>query len=451
MRSPLRWDASRRSARQHTCEGGAAIARPRAQRGRVPARGDTRACREDQARDVDLVIERLAAGGDGVGRGADGRVVFVPFTAPGDRVRVRITSVRPRFARGRVLELLAPGPARAQPVCTVFGRCGGCAWQHVEYTAQLEAKRAIVEDAIGRIAGLALPGPIAVAASPSPWAWRSRTRVLARGGRVGYRRRSSHALEPVSGCPVLVPALDERLRALATSTPPDGELELAVGDDEPRCAALAGDSAAPAGPRIGLRVGGDRLEISPGVFFQAHAQLRDALRDAALAAAGEGELAADVFAGAGFFTLGLARRFARVIAVEAAPAAAADLRRNAAAAACPNVEVLEASVENARDRLRRAEVLVLDPPRTGLPGGVAESLADGSAARIVYVSCEPSTLARDLAAFAARGYVMTRAAAFDLFPQTPHVEVLVALERARGPSESGRVDSPPEPPARGRA
>jgi 23S rRNA (uracil1939-C5)-methyltransferase len=405
---------------------------------------------QQPARELEIAIERLAAGGDGVGHAADGRVVFVPFTAPGDRVRVRVTEQRPRFVRGHVLELLAPGPARTDPICAVFGSCGGCAWQHVAYPAQLEAKRVIVEDALSRIAGLALPAPVEIVPSPSPYAWRSRTRLFCEQGRVGYRRRHSHALQPVTRCPVLLPALDAALHALSAAPPDDGEIELALGDGAPRCTPLPHDAGVSGTARITLGAGEDRLELSPGVFFQAHAGLRDALRTAALAAAGRGRFAADLFAGAGFFTLGLARRFERVLAVEAAPAAADDLRRNAAAAGCQHVEVLRMAVEGALPRLRDAEVLLLDPPRTGLPRGVAAALAAGTADRVVYVSCEPATLARDLAVLAAGGFHLTRAQAFDLFPQTPHVEVLVRLERPHGLSEAGRVDSAP-PPARGRA
>jgi tRNA/tmRNA/rRNA uracil-C5-methylase (TrmA/RlmC/RlmD family) len=365
--------------------------------------------------------------------------VFAPFTAPGDRVRVRLRDERPRFARGDVKELLAPGAARTDPVCAVFGSCGGCAWQHVEYAAQLEAKRGIVEDALARIAALPLPAPLAIVPSPTPYAWRSRTRVRAEGGRVGYLRRHSHALQAVSRCPVLVPELDAALHALALEPPPaDGEIELAVGDGAPRTTPLSAGAAARRGPRLGMRAGCDRLEVSPGVFFQAHEGLREALHAAALESAGAGSLAADLFAGAGFFSLALARRFERVLAVEADPAAAADLRHNAAAAGCRNLEVIAAPVEQAVEDVREAGLLLLDPPRTGLPRGVAEALARGAARRVVYVSCEPSTLARDLALFADRGFALTRVQAFDLFPQTPHVEVLARLERPDGRTGGGR-------------
>jgi tRNA/tmRNA/rRNA uracil-C5-methylase (TrmA/RlmC/RlmD family) len=395
--------------------------------------------RRRRAIEIELTIERLAAGGEGVARDAGGRVVFVPFTAPGDRVRVRLVEEKPRFARGRVVELLAPGASRCDPVCPVFGSCGGCAWQHVAYTAQLSAKAAIVEDALRRIGGIEPPGAVEIVPSPAPYGWRSRTRVFAERGRVGYRRRQSHALQAITRCPVLVPALDEALHALASDPPADGEIELAVGDAEVRRTAVSGESGIPPGPRIGFDCGGDRLEVSPGGFFQAHAGLRDALRDAALAAAGSGALAADAFAGAGFFTLGLARRFERVLALEAVPSAAEDLRHNARAAGLGNVEVLAAPVERSLARLCRAPVVLLDPPRTGLPRGAAEALAAGDTARLVYVSCDPAALARDLAVLAAGGLTLTRVTAFDLFPQTPHVEVLATLERrgvARPPASA---------------
>ncbi|HXK25123.1 MAG TPA: TRAM domain-containing protein [Myxococcota bacterium] len=381
------------------------------------------------AEELELPIERLASGGEGVGRASDGRVVFVPFTAPGDRVRVRVTQQRKRFVRAEVRELLEPGAARTDPVCAVFGSCGGCAWQHVDYAAQLEAKCGIVADALTRIAGLELPAPIEIVPSPSPYAWRSRTRLVCESGRIGYRRRQSRALQAVTHCPVLVPDLDAALHAWAASPPADGEFELAQGDGAVRATRLEDARATANAARIGLRAGSDRLELSAGVFFQAHAGLRDALLEAALDAAGSGRVAADLFAGAGFFSLGLARRFERVVAVEADPAAAADLRQNAEAAGLRNLEVVEAPVERALPRVRGADVLLLDPPRTGLPRGLAEALARDAASRVVYVSCEPSTLARDLVAFRAGGLVPVRVTAFDLFPQTPHVEVLTRLER----------------------
>ena len=373
---------------------------------------------------MELSIESLAAGGDGVGHAPDGRVVFVPFTAPGDRVRVRVTESRKRYLRARVETLLAPGPARADPACPVFGSCGGCAWQHVDVEAQRREKARIVSDAIQRIGGLAFGGTIEVTASEDAYGYRARTRVLREGGRTGYRRRRSHKLQAVSRCPVLVPSLDAALHDLSSRPGgPDGEWELAAGRDAVRCAPLG------AGEPIELRVGGDALRISPGVFFQSNAPLHEPLHRAVMDAAGRGGSLLEVFAGAGFFSLGLSRAFRSVVAVESHAAAAEDLRHNLRRAGRGNVEVLSAPLESLWGRLGPAEVLVLDPPRSGLPKGAAERLAGLDASRIVYLSCDPATLARDLAALHAGGFRLEQVQAFDLFPQTPHVEVLARLTR----------------------
>jgi 23S rRNA (uracil1939-C5)-methyltransferase len=380
---------------------------------------------------VELVIESLAAGGDGVAHDPDGRVVFVPFTAPGDRVRVRIVRERARHAHARVEALLEPGPGRADPVCPVFGSCGGCAWQHVDPAVQREAKARIVSDALARIGGLAWGGEIEVTPSPS-YAYRARSRVLREQGRTGFRHRRSHRLQAVTRCPVLVPELDRALHELAVQAPSGGphaqdaqEWELAAGHDALRCAPVG------KGEPIELLLGGDALRISPGVFFQSNGPLHEALAEAVTAAAGQGGSVLELYAGAGVFTLGLARRFERVTAVEAHPAAAEDLRHNLERAGLHNVEVHGAALETLWDGLPEADVLVLDPPRSGLPGGAAPRLAGLGASRIVYLSCDPATLARDLSDLTRAGaaYRLSHVGAFDLFPQTPHVEALCVLDR----------------------
>ncbi|TFG92574.1 MAG: class I SAM-dependent RNA methyltransferase, partial [Myxococcales bacterium] len=323
---------------------------------------------------AELRIESLAAGGDGVAHLPDGRVVFVPFTAPGDLVRVRLVDTRARFARGRVEELLEAGPARALPACPAFGSCGGCTWQHVDYAAQLEAKRRILCDAIRRIGGLDEPQVGPVMPSPSEYAYRGRTRVRVEGGRVGYLRRRSHALCAVSRCPVLVPELDQRLRELAAHPPQrEGEWELASGSGEVRATPLG----APGAARIRLEVGDRRIGVSSGVFAQSNALMLDALASRVGEAAGCGELAVELYAGAGLLTVGLAERFDRVVAVEGDLTAVGDLRANLAEAGLDGVEVLAESVERALGGLAGCspDLLLLDPPRSGLARGSADALA----------------------------------------------------------------------------
>jgi 23S rRNA (uracil1939-C5)-methyltransferase len=379
---------------------------------------------------VELSIEALASGGEGVGRDPRGRVVFVAFTAPGDRVRARVVERRARFARATLEGVLEPGPARVAPPCGVFGECGGCTWQHVDYPAQVEAKREILRDALVRLGGLELAGPPDVVACPSPWHWRSRARVLAKSGRVGYRRRGSHELCATSRCPVLVPELEAELASLAkrapSGDPPEWEL-VAGADGAARVTPLAHPLAAE--PRLVLDVCGDRLEFSPGVFVQGNARMQDVLAAAVHEAAGRGRLGAELFAGAGFFTLGLARRFERLVAVESERRSVADLRRNLARAGLAHVEVRGGRAERVLDAVADAEVLVVDPPRTGLPPVMAQDLARRSPPRLVYVSCDPATLARDLRVLRAGGLRLASVRGFDLFPQTPHLETVAVVVR----------------------
>jgi 23S rRNA (uracil1939-C5)-methyltransferase len=222
---------------------------------------------------VEVEIDALAAGGDGVGRTAQGRVVFVPLTAPGDRVRVRVTETHPRYARGEIAEIAAPSPARVTPPCEVFGECGGCSWQHVDYAVQCEAKRRIAEDALVRVGKLALPAPLALRASPAPYAYRARARVAVEGGRVGYRRRNSRALCAVRACPILEARTEAALRELVAAPPArDGEWELASAGGAARAHAVGEPATA-----LELAVGGVRLRVSAGGFFQANPLLHDAL------------------------------------------------------------------------------------------------------------------------------------------------------------------------------
>lgn len=382
---------------------------------------------------LDLMIEQLAAGGDGVAHHPDGRVVFVPFTAPGDRVRVRIEQDKARYLRARVETLLEASAKRVDPVCPVFGGCGGCAWQHVAYDAQLAAKVRIVEDALERVGGLAYSGTIDMTPSPREYGYRSRARVVRNAGRVGYRKRGSRSLQVVSRCPVLEPELDAELHRLALSEDVEahGEWEIAWASGTARSTPL---DDRPSEPGLALDVGSDTLTVSPGAFFQANGPLREKLGDAVALATGSGSRAIELFAGAGFFTLELSRRFEHVVALEADPTAARDLEANLERAGRPNVEVWSTRLEEAVGRLPGGDVLLVDPPRTGLPAGTASRLAARGPRRIVYLSCDPATLARDLGDFARDRYTVRHVEAFDLFPQTPHVEVLAVLERMRSSS-----------------
>ena len=394
----------------------------------------------------EISIHGLAAGGDGVGRLADGRAVFVPFSVPGDVVRVRILESKKRYARARIEAILEASPDRSTPPCSYFGECGGCSWQHIAYGAQLDAKREIVVQALRRIGGLRAPEDIRVHASPSSYGYRGRARlVTAEAGALGYRRRASHSVVAIDECPVLVPAL----QAALGHSRPQGE----AGTEVELFAESEGASAASApvrraelregsrwvGDASALQLGDDSLRISAGVFAQANALLRPTLAEAVQRAATEGldaeaGVALELYAGAGFFTVGLGRAFASVKAIESGRGASADLAHNVATLGLGAVRVIAEPVEAALERSAEPTptVIVLDPPRTGLPRTVAAVLGAIGAQRIVYLSCDPATLSRDLASIAEvePSYRMTRVEIFDLFPQTPHIETLVVLERS---------------------
>lgn len=387
-------------------------------------------------RTLELRIESLAAGGDGVAHEPSGRVVFVPLTAPGDLVRVRLLTSRKRFARGEVTELLEPGPSRTQPPCPVFGTCGGCAWQHVDYDTQIAAKRRIVVDAFRRIGKLDPGDDVPFTPSPRLYGYRNRARLVQEGPDLGYRMRRSHALCAVKECAVLQPELEA---VLGQEHPPAAaggsrEWEIAVGtggaprawaDDEP------GEGA------VEIAVGEDRLRVSRGVFAQGNAWLVEALVRAVLREATRDAATTSVlelYAGAGLFTLGLARAFDCAWAVESHPGAVRDLRFNLDRAGLGNVDVRSGTAEEVLPRLslREPDVVVMDPPRVGAAHEAILAIAELRPRRVVYLSCDPATQARDLGVLRDHGYRLERLEGFDLFPQTPHVEALATFVRGAG-------------------
>ena len=432
--------------------------RPKIQQG--PSRVTDAADASGEAIDEEVSIDSLAAGGDGVGHLADGRVVFARFTVPGDRVRIAALDTGGRFVRAHAVEILQASPDRVEPECPVFGECGGCAWQHVSYSAQVRSKRQILSDALERIGKFRDLPPIQFIASPKAYGYRGRTRLLSAPGKIGYRRFRDHEIEPITACPVLMPELEVELAALGSRIPTyitaskstdteaavasdTCEWELALGaDGQVRTTALAEHAieVPVSDTRIEIEAGGARIGISPGVFAQGNPLLFEVLYSlVAEAVSGvPGEELLELFAGAGFFTLGLAQLFKHVIAIESDSTATGDLARNLARAGLTGVEVRTARVETALAKMAgsKPDVVLLDPPRAGLARGAAEQLAALGASRIAYVSCDPATLARDLKIICSDPgserprYQLSRLAGLDLFPQTPHVEALAVLDRS---------------------
>jgi 23S rRNA (uracil1939-C5)-methyltransferase len=411
-----------------------------------------------------LRVTGLASGGDGVGRLSDGRVVFVDGGVPGDLVELVDLTTRKKLARARVGRLLEPSPDRVEPRCSHFDVCGGCRWQHVRYEAQLEAKRKIVRDALERIGGLVLERDVEILGSPDPYAYRARARLVESEGRVGYRIRGSHAIQGINECPILVPSSREALIQLSrsvasvarhsaaeesgTKTRPrraSTEWILSAGTAGPAIVAevhrKTGGKGAARIPQesVTLDVLGESLRASSESFIQGNALMWDAL-------AGEVRLQCttpdgesspkrfvELYAGIGFLTIPLARCGLSGVAIESDRSALADLATNLAGCGLEKqVEIVRGRVEARRDLAKRfalADVLLMDPPRVGLEAITRDAIIAAAPKRLVYVSCDPATLARDLRVFTSSGYALVSVRALDLFPQTPHVEIVARLAR----------------------
>lgn len=364
-------------------------------------------------------VEKLVFKGDGLARHG-GVAVFVPFAAPGDRLRVRVTEVGRGFARAEIVEVLRPGPARRAPRCRHFGVCGGCRLQHVEYAAQLDAKAGFVRESLRRLGGIDWTAEIPVR-SAAEYGWRTRAEIQARRGHVGYFREATHEIVDVSECPILAPAAEAFVVGLAAD-PPKSAVHVALGDD--------GVVATGHGASVRQRIAGFDFEFGADSFFQANRLLVEELvREAVDGAAGRS--AVDLFAGAGLFSLPLSRTFGDVVAVEGRAATARRGEANAARNGVSNVRFVADSAENwvASARTERPDLVLLDPPRTGVGPRGAEAVARIEAPAVTYVSCDPATLARDLAVFVALGYRLTSVVALDMFPQTYHVETVAKLTR----------------------
>ena len=405
---------------------------------------------------------------------ADGVAVFVPFVLPGETVAVRLDAQKKKFARGRVEKFVELSAERVPAPCPYFTRCGGCHYQHLPYDAQLRYKKTILLETLSRLGGIRWDGPVEVHASP-PFGYRNRAQWRVRwaegeGAGIGYLEAGSHELCAVDRCPILSPALEDvlaRLRGLIER----GEIPTtlseveAFADGEDRrlllsasFANLGGTTAEALGGRLREAIpaieslllhdaGRDRFELlGPGYlmyrvgersyrvghlsFFQVNRFLVETLARRATAGT-SGRLALDLYAGVGLFSLPLAESFERVLAVEGNPAATRDLEENIRAASGGGVRI-EARTQDAEEFLprwnERPDVILLDPPRSGMSDAARERVAALGADEIRYVSCDPATLARDLKGLS-ESYEVAEIELFDLFPQSFHLETLVRLRR----------------------
>ncbi|MDA8295717.1 MAG: TRAM domain-containing protein [Actinomycetota bacterium] len=421
---------------------------------------------------VELPVGDVAAGGGCVGRAPDGRVAFVRYAAPGERVRARVTEERAHFLRADAVEILDASSGRVVPACPHAGpgRCGGCDWQHLDLALQRRLKAQLVATQLGRVAGIdrhlvveELPG------APDGLGWRTRVRfAVAPDGRIGLRRHRSHGIEPAADCPLAVASL----RAAATVLPRwkgAREVEItALGADsvpliavstlsganrrpttvpalpvELAGAGLVVDGRSLAGPgHVVAEVRHRRFRVSYGSFWQVHVAAPLTLIDAVIAALEprEDERVVDLYAGVGLFAGFLAEAVGArgsVLAIEQDRRAASDARANLADLA--NVVVRSRRVDAAlvARELEGADLVVLDPPRQGAGVATMEALCalDAPPRRVAYVACDPASFARDARVLLEAGWQLGTLRAFDLFPMTEHVELVAAFERPAPPGQ----------------
>lgn len=398
------------------------------------------------AREAEVTFEKLVYGGFGLAR-LDGRVVLTPFVLPGETARIAISSERSGVAEATVKEILTPSTERVDPACPYFYRCGGCHYQHAAYAAQVEQKRAVLAETLQRIGKISPPGDIGVV-SAEPWGYRNRTQFHIDRGRIGYFGLGTHELVPVDRCPISSQKINETLlvvREMARDRRwPRFLRSLELFTDETAVQLVVRETEQPVARRffewcseqiagyapgaIEYTAGDERYRVSRGSFFQVNRYLVGRLVELATDGA-EGETGLDLYAGVGLFTLPLARRFKRLNAVESGAGAVRDLEHNLHTAGL-DAGVHRAASEAYLEALDDAPDFILaDPPRAGLGKSAVRSLLRLKPRRVHIVSCDPATLARDLAALIAGGYNLQKLTLIDLFPQTYHIESVAVLTR----------------------
>ena len=380
-----------------------------------------------------VTIERIVAGGFGLAR-LEGRVLLVPLTAPGDRVEVVLPE---RGSRARLISVVEPGPDRIEPPCCHYGQCGGCDLMHVAYPAQVRAKQAYVEETISRIGGndlLISAQGIEIVPNPSPLASRIRATWQPTGsGRAGYYRRGSHDVIEIRDCPVLDPELEKLRRSLRIATRTTGLTDgSAVSLTDPGTEAT----------EVEFEIAGEKIRTTAYAFFQANAALIDTFARyvVELTAQGAPARVLELYSGVGLFTVPLARVVGRVEAIESSPIAVELARENVQRADLQNVQIHLASAEQFLAGFESAgwqpDAILVDPPRAGLSEQVLNAVVAIAPGRLVYVSCDPATFARDARRLADAGFRLRGIKAFDLFPQTHHVELVTEFEGANSVSDS---------------
>lgn len=369
---------------------------------------------------VTLTITDIAFGGEGVGR-LEEFVIFVPLVMVGEAIEAELTEVKKHFARARLVRVLQPSPYRVTPPCRYFGECGGCQYQHIDYAAQLELKHKQVADLLERMGGFARETVKPVVPCPQPYHYRNRLMLRSQWNKpeqrlnIGFLRADSRLVVDLEECQIAEPALNEQIRQVRAHPPPRGGLKVVA------------------------RIAPEGWEVPPDSFFQNNFFLLPKLMETvrALVRDSGARFVVDAYCGVGFLGIEVGDLVEAFIGVEIDHQAIKAARRNAVARNRANGQFIEGRAEELLpDILRRldatATTILIDPPRTGCPPSGLKSLRESRPTQIIYVSCHPATLARDLNILCADGvFALRNVIPLDMFPQTQHVECVADLRRGR--------------------
>ena len=412
-------------------------------------------------------FEKMVYGGDCLGRMPDGRAIFVPFVLPGELAEIELTEQKERFARGRLVKLLERSPERVDPPCPYFSVCGGCHYQHLGYSRQVELKKDLVRDQLERIGKLTNLPEITITVSPYHFGYRNQVQFHPTRAEnaeapihLGYKMASSDEVLPIEKCLLIPEEMNELLSQIelesesgiarmAMRIDSDGEIMLVFegeSDEPPELSIelpVSSTYLSPDGRSLNLggndalvyRVLGKEFLVSPESFFQVNLPMAEEMvRHVLTLIEGQEKLEIlELYSGVGLFTHFLAPHASQLTAIESSPSACFDFAGNLDE--FENISLYEGSVEvilpEIVEQIKPIDLVVLDPPRAGLNAKARQALIDLAPQEIIYISCDPSTLARDLKHFSEAGYNLQSVHAFDMFPQTAHVETMTVLRRTQ--------------------
>ncbi len=416
---------------------------PAPQRRRQRSRRGRRAL-DRPRKPLEIELTGFAAGGKAVGRAPDGRIVFVDYAMPGERVLAEIAAETPSYIEATTIEVREPSEQRVEPRCQYFGRCGGCQLQHISYGEQLRLKTGIVREQlrrIGRFEDEAIDGVLQeMIGMADPWAYRNHMRfTVRRDGEVGFMEHGSHRFLRIDHCEIALPAANRVLHDAQGRTMQTRALTVRAGEHSDELLVQPKLRWRPhrrgrtrsGQPHYHELLRGARYRVSSPAFFQVNSRQAERLIElvVARARAVQPRLVADAYSGVGTFAVALAQVVPDVVTIEASAAAGDDAEVNLAP--YDNVRRIVGTVEEQLPALDPVpDVVIVDPPRAGLDASVIDAIVGSGVRRLVYVSCDPATLARDLRRLADGGMELSELQPIDMFPHTQHIECISTLDRA---------------------